>query len=117
MLLLGLQGKPLLGLLHAVQQLLAGGRRRAGVAEVVEGSNLAHLQDRSWGPGVTADSLAYTWPAPLGHPPEPDILPLHASCSSDWSNPDQAHGGLLEAADGEALDKETWLMVCHIAQL
>ena len=113
MLLLGLHGKPLLGLQQAVQQLLAGVGHRAGVAEVVEGSNLAHLQDRSLDPVVSAGRLAHTWPPPLGHPTGQDILPLQASCSSDWSIPDQEHGGLPQAGVGESLGEETWLVVCH----
>ena len=88
MLLIGLHGKALLVLHQVVQHVLAGGGLRAGVADVVEGPNLAHLQDRSWGLGVTADSLAHSWPASRGHPPGPDIIPLHASCSSDWSSTD-----------------------------
>ena len=60
MLLLGLHGKPLLSLQQAVQQLLAGVGQRAGVAEVVEGSNLALLQDRSLDPVVSAGRLAHT---------------------------------------------------------
>ena len=38
-------------------------------------------QDRSWGPGMTAGSMAHTWPFPLGHPPGPGypIGPGHPS--------------------------------------
>ena len=62
---------------------------------------------------VSAGKLAHTWPPPLGHPTGPDILPLQASCSSDWSIPDQVYGGLPQAGVGEGLDEETWLVVCH----
>ena len=109
MLLLGLHGKPLLSLQQAVQQLLAGVGQRAGVAEVVEGSNLAHLQDRSLDPVVSAGRLAHTWPPPLGHPTGQDILPLHASCSSGWSIPETRY---MVDFLWQGLE-ETRLMVCH----
>merc|ERR1719318_259457 len=50
----------------------------AGVAEGGEVLEPGYLTGQELGPGVTADSLAHTWPASLGHPPRPDILPLQS---------------------------------------
>ena len=69
-----------------------------GVADGGAGSNLALSQERSWCPGVTADSLAHIWPASLGHPPGPDILPLHAILSS----------GIGTAHIGAGVEDEVW---------